>query len=449
MPLPPFSFEATVSAETARQDKMEILAEHGTSFDDAGELALFLHYLGAPPARSDDESEAFGRIFCRPRRQHPPFADQLIRRRTLSRQPSVSAPLFSGLLRVIGNSPPWRIKTLLSLNPTRFSRHQARLYPTRQMQVAGTPSMPLLFRIDAPLEHEGEFALIESDNWIPDSLRWERFTRPSLWTRNLRDYVSGVLEEITSDIQRAADQVGVSIGRTISNWLNVLSVETYWEFAVNDPTGAVRSLEPMLATYGASQVNSADYPVQSAESVENSRRISLRTRVGEILKIYAKTNRRIRFEVTHCLGGNGPFRLPAGGHTFSNAETLMGVFDQLATCAASRVNSVLHHFRCRASAPEAHKPVLWLVADVLAACDTPQAAREILQVLVNNGSIAVGSRTALGIVHRANLARLVRSGVLANSNRRYAVTAAYRRALEQIQSSEVGFLLGVRRRRRN
>lgn len=449
MPLPPFSFEAAVSADTARQDKVEIMADHGTSFDEAGEVALFLHYLGGPPSHSDEESAAFGRIFCRPRRQVPPFADQQIRRRSVGRQPGIAAPLFSGLLRVIGSSAPWRVATLVSLNPTRFVRHQVGIYPTRMMQLEGTSPTPCLFRADVPSQHEGEFALMDQDNWIPDNRRWERFASPRLWPRHLRYYVSGALGGITSDIQRAAVPVGVSIERATRNWLNVLSVETYWEFAANDPTGAVRSLEPWLSTYASAQLSSADYPVQSAENVENSRRISLQTRIGETLKIYAKTNRRIRFEVTHCLGGNSPFRLRAGGHTFSDVDALLGIFSQLAECAASRVNSVLHHFRCRASTPEAHKPVLWFVADVLAACDTPSAAREILQVLVNNGSIVVGAGSAFGIVHQANIARLARKGVLVSSNRRYAVTAPYRRALEQMQSPEAGFLLDARRRRRN
>lgn len=448
MPLPPFSFEATVSPQTARQDKVEILVEHGTSLDDAADFAVFLHYLGSPPAHSDDEPTAFGRIFCRPRRQHPPFADQQIRRRSLSRQPGVPAPLFSGSMNVIGRSPPWRIKTLLSLNPTRFVRHQAGSNPSRRMLRENVPPRPHLLQTDVPAERDGEFALIEADNWIPDSRLWGLFASRRYWPIHLRNYISGTLEAIGSEITRACDQVGVGIRREAQSWLNMRSVETYWEFASDDPVGMVRALEPLLATYAVSRIDSADYPVRTAESVENSRRISLRTRVGETLKIYAKTNRRIRFEVTHHLGGPTPFRLPAGGHTFSNVAGLLGLFRHLAVCSAARVNNVLHHFRRQASAPEAHKPVLWFIADVQAACETPQAAREILQVLVNNGSIVVGNRTALGIVHRATLARLVRNGVLASSNRRYLVTAPYRRALEQMQSPEASFLLGARNRRR-
>ena len=47
--LPPLDFNTRVSAETAKQDKIELSVQHGTIRDSDDDVAMFLHFLGTPP----------------------------------------------------------------------------------------------------------------------------------------------------------------------------------------------------------------------------------------------------------------------------------------------------------------------------------------------------------------------------------------------------------------
>ena len=89
-----------------------------------------------------------------------------------------------------------------------------------------------------------------------------------------------------------------------------------------------------------------------------------------------------------------------------------------------------------------------VIADVQAACEAPETAFELLQLLVGTGSLVVGHGIPIGSVFRNELRRLVRCGVLQTSNMRYSVTPAYRQALRNLQLSGVGFVWGTRVRRK-
>lgn len=215
--LPALSFDATVSANTARQDKVEIRIEHGQTIYDAddgdhdenaaGEVGNFLNFLGSPP-RVPGEPSAFGRIFTRPRRLVRPFANQAIRGTT--RNQSHPPPLFSGSLHiqnVPGTNSAWRLSTLLSFNPTRFVRHQP--FPAPAILHQANPSfLHSLFEGEVRAREGDEFALVENDNWIPDSPRWSVFASPRLWPVHLRTYLRNSMAEVHRDLQRAASLAG-------------------------------------------------------------------------------------------------------------------------------------------------------------------------------------------------------------------------------------------------
>ncbi|TSA41071.1 MAG: hypothetical protein D4R57_01065 [Verrucomicrobiales bacterium] len=452
--LPALSFDHVVSARTARQDKMEIMVHAGTISDDSGDVQNFLHYLGAPPSDLEFESAAFGRIFTRQRNGRPPFREQPIRKRVTRNQP-LPVPLFSGMLKIRNPFPPdstWTLDAQLSLNPTRFIRHQQFPRPISRL-LQERPRFAHVF-YDAQSLHnvdeEFEFALIDADNWLPDNRLWSLFASPRFWQRHLHSYLTGTVAEVRDDLHRAAEHAHVRIERSAEAPFSLLYVENYWEFYSDDPIGTVLALHPLLTSYAAAPVNGWDLPIKKVESDghENSRRLLLQTQVGETLKIYAKTNRRVRFEVKHTLNGIRPFRIPTGGHTFATIEGLLLFVGSLASISAERVNAVLRHFRLQSSAPDGQHTVLKLIGEVQSAVQDPEKAFALLQILTSNGSLVVGPGNQLGGIFRAELARLVRQGVLRSSNRRYSVTPSYRQALKNMQESGIGFLLGTRFRRR-
>ena len=449
--IPALIFEAPVSAHTARQDKIQIAVQHGIIMDDAADVGNFLSFLGPQPSMRGIDASVFGRIFTRPRRGEPPFFDQQIRKRATREQPH-PPPLFSGSLHIEnprGTESAWRLWSLLSFNPTRFVRHQSFPEPATRLLQANPRFSYNIYRRIVPPSDGDEFALIENNNWIPDQRLWTLFASPRFWPVHLQNYLRRSVAEIDVDLHRAAEHTQVRIVPPSENPFNLLSAETYWEFLVPDPIGMVIRSQRMLAMFAAAAVNARDYEADVRyDTQKNSRCLSLCTRTGEEIKIYAKTNRRIRIEVTHRLSGDHPFRLPSGRHTFSTVEGVIPVLNELAAVAAERVNELLRHFRDHVSVSVGQHTVLKLIADVQAACEAPETAFELLQLLVGTGSLVVGHGIPIGSVFRKELRRLVRCGVLQTSNMRYSVTPAYRQALRNLQLSGVGFVWGTRVRRK-
>lgn len=437
MALPAFSFEVTVSANDARQDKIQVQIDHGRSSNSASDIARFLQRLGSPPRNWGPVADDYGRIFNRPRRELPPFEAQTIRSRAMQETPHLlPPPLFQGHLRIFGsnrNLPPWSFLTLLSLNPTRFLRHQGLPRPIRQLLSGDSPRMEThLFRREIPLDHFGEFALIESDNWLPSDRFWSKYNSNRFWPDHVRRYLVGAIQLVE----------GLRIATPVENRFNIQSVETYFEFACSDPIQIVLRLEPYLRSFAAQPVTSQDYPIQAGrpEAVENTRRLSIQTRRGEILKIYAKTNRRIRFEIIHELSGDA-FRLSQGGHTFFRIEDALQLLDSLARLATERVNEVLNHFRLRTEPPLEDKSVLQLIIDIQTVCRSQGEAQSILEILVANSSLVVGRGIALGAALDSTLQRLVRRRILVSSNGRYLITSSYRRALCILSGESIDTIL--------
>jgi len=449
MSLPVFSYGLTVSPENAKQDKMEIGIEDGVFFGDAVEAERFLHLLGSPPEDQRDGPDLgpHGFFFGRPD-VRPSFLTQAIRRNKLTvGSQEFPAPLLSGNLELRRfQENAWRMKVQTSLNPTRFLRHQKLppiIHPFR-----APPSFEVsLFKRTISQRDEEEFPLCGGDNWILGS-HLQHVASDAAWPGQVRKFIRASTEAVVSDLNRAAGMVDTS--QLVGPWkYNLHQVETYWEFASLTPLGTVLALEPMLRTFSRRPVRTRDYPCTvTVEEMENSRCLRLQTRAGEILKIYAKTNHRIRFEVFHHLSGDRGFRIPGDRHTFGNIQGVFPLLQSLASIAAQRVNEVLRHFRRNAGTPEHQFAALDLMLKVQEACGSIEAAHGLLDILVNNNSIIVEKGNAITCVFGNALRCLLRKGVFQNSHGRYSVTPPYREALSSMRQGGLGFLLASRRRLR-
>jgi hypothetical protein len=450
--LPVFDFAATVSAATAKQDKMEIALRHGVIFD-AADVSHFLHHLGPPPAHSANvPGDVYGKIFIGQQGQPPSFRKQPVRKIPTPNQPH-SPPLFGGSLRIHALPGPvdaWRLWSLLTLNPTRFLRHQ-QLPALRSLGQESPPFSYSIYKGDITLDDRGEFPYIENDNWLSGRRFWSQYTAPRFWPRHLKYYLRKSIATVRADLNRAAIHSQVHLASEVGNPISLWSIEHYWEFASEESIETVKALKPMLDTYAAAPVETNPRVVQVSPGVEeNSFCLKFTLRGAETVKIYAKTNCRIRIEVKHSLATVPPFRLPTGmGYTFSSTQAMTPLLSHLANCAAERVNHVLNHFRLHASLPSGQRTVLGFIADVQAACKDTNKASEILRLLTSNGSLVVGRGIPIGILFRNELRRLVRLRILKSSNRKYSVMPAYRQALLYLQERGAGRLLSTRIRRRS
>ena len=448
--LPLLNFDTPITAATAKQDKIELSVDHGFICDPAEDVANFLHFLGTPPVRHRDiEPSPFGQIFTRPRRLEPPFAEQSIRRGHLSAG-SLPMPLFGGKLKI---SPArtenslWRLQSLLSLNPTRFVRHQA--FSARRLILENDSSFTYRVFRDAELSCPAdEFAYCGNDNWIPDNRFWFAYTAPQFWSRHLSAYLSGTVNAINDDLHRAAELQTVTVLPPTEFPVSLHSVETYWEFYSEAPLEAVRAMQPVFQAFAAAPLVVSEHSVEpSTEMEQNSLCLKLQSRNGEVVKIYAKTNRRVRFEVVHRLSGNRPMILPSG-HTFPSVESASRCIWHLATVAEATVNQLLRFFQSRHSVPVNQYGILKFISEIQAACATPEQAYELLTLLVNNSSVVVGPGIPMRSIFGPALSCLKRRGVLETSHRRYSVRPAYSHALRTMQGSGIALMLDPRRRTR-
>ena len=228
--------------------------------------------------------------------------------------------------------------------------------------------------------------------------------------------------------------------------------ETYFDFIVSGPTpiSLVSSLEGPLQSY---PLSARDYPAEPASSWEGmSRVLTLQVREGVKVKIYAKTSRRVRFEVTYDMRYVRLRSTPTDGtytrkrQTFRNLSGVERRLDELREDAANEVNKVLRHIRNRVSLPATPHTAIDLLIDFTRALNNRENARILLDALLFKGSITSLPRYKLA------LAKLRQAGILealpTNHGKEHVVTAPYRHPLRMLRDHAAFPNLSIRQRTR-
>lgn len=301
--LPEFSFDHTVSAKSAKHDKINLLIEHGSFRGTIGRLNTFKKHLGGPPpGRGPLAGSSYSRIFTAASKDRKIN----IRKSGKGAATSLPTPLFSGSYEfrseartsdqtdeavVLG-------KLVLSLNPTRFLRFQnpATYFPPRKKF---TKHRATFFQ-ERIVPETDERALDGKDNYIPDNSNFEFANASPLWSRNLRTYIDGVLGTIEEDMVRAGSLREVRVARVPSEQarpFNLRTVETYFEFRFANPLQIVRDIGPLLRSFNELKTSTDHYqprrtksPVLSRTWERDSLVITKNIRTGVKLKLYAKTD---------------------------------------------------------------------------------------------------------------------------------------------------------------
>jgi hypothetical protein len=179
----------------------------------------------------------------------------------------------------------------LSLNMQRFTRHQAN---------QDVPSGPATFRLQRCNKdrstHGGEFSFDREDNWLPTSPAWRKFAK----NVRIKDYLGLIEKRLEQDLKRACKYEDDPVemlkhGRPY----RLFAVETLWEFPSENPIGDVLQIGASLLhiTRQGGQTKINDYAPKQAGRTLNSPCFLVPLAEGVKLKLYAKTNKRIRFEV--------------------------------------------------------------------------------------------------------------------------------------------------------
>ena len=267
----------------------------------------FKQYASSPPGSSPDmawpsngQPAMYGWFFNRPGTTGKYRAKLLIRRQSHSDKSNDrrhEAPLCGGYALFYRDknphpetgNPVHRAKLRLALNVQRFIRHQARL---------DDPSLPRTIRLQRWREtrntYGDEFSYDEEDNWIPSTPTWEKFEARE-W---FKPYIALIANEVDASFQRACDLINagelspVVTAKRTGKPFSLSTVETVWEFPSENPIADVFDIGAKLM-----HLKRSGALARESHRVRNSPCIVVPIAQGVKLKLYAKTNRRIRFEI--------------------------------------------------------------------------------------------------------------------------------------------------------
>lgn len=446
--LPLLTAESRVEASQARQDR--IVAEIGDWIVDGSreEIQRFYSAIGQL-----DPVDPQPRLLAIAGRQHTSRPEILIRRGIQNTQRNYGQPLLAGKIVsashiIEGRNPsPSRIGRRLyfqgTLNPTRFVVHQPKFIRGRSIidPVHGELPEIRMFTRSERNEPGDEAALDGRDNVIVTH-RGLSYARPEAWQRHLERYLLAIPEVLDEELQEYADEAGVSIRMLPRS--RIQTVETYWEFEVSDPTAFVRRIASTVMRLGRN-TQRRTYDVASSRTDVDGNQVSIRAefQTGGVLKVYAKTQRRVRFEVEH----NGDYfqRIPRNfprlqGHA-SGWVPLLGY---LATQAAPVVNHLLQLIGEHAASIHENRNPFELAVRLVHVLGSPEAARELVSILANDGRIVIGPK----LIPRDKARALMADGVLTRvpiGRGVYAIAPGYASALTYLQAFRPP---GVRRRSR-
>lgn len=297
----------------------------------------------------------------------------------------------------------------------------------------------------------GEFALDGQDNWIPATGIFRAFTNAARWREHLRRYVLGIAEAFTNELERQSEAHGGNLD--VRENFTLRKVETAFDFSANEPTELVRSLIPLLSEYRADNWEVSTFPVPCESREENALCFRMGIRQGVSLRVYAKTNRRVRFEFIHerincrALLGEPEEGRNSGTPAPRAWDDLFACLAALRERAADEMNALLRYLRQQSRVIESHYSPLSLVVRIGTILCDHELAHTVVSLLAKFG--AISSRRASDELSNA-LRALAESGILAfdRTRRGYVPCPPYREAVAMLRGDETIHLLTTARQRR-
>jgi hypothetical protein len=320
----PFTFDTIFHPDEGREDKINValsgwrLFGIGAGYDPEGEeMQGFKNYLTSPPNElkslawpSPNGAPIHGAFFCRPgikgsehtlRIRKTALVDEEGNRR-------INPPLCAGKCHLNSYqtkeaAPGLRYHfptLLLSLNLQRFLRHQARDDDPLKPRTA-----TILRRDDERWFHGDEFSFDGADNWLPATPAWKRLREGD----HLGKYIELVETTFGAQLDRAYNVMDLQQpwDRLVEDF-HLETVETIWEFPSDNPIDDVVKFGArlMAAARKGCKVEMHDFKSAKSdgdpnhakvEQIVNSPCITIPLAADVRLRLYAKTNKRIRFEI--------------------------------------------------------------------------------------------------------------------------------------------------------
>lgn len=340
-------------------------------------------------------------------------------------------PLFSGKLRIrreIDNN--FKMSLRLSINPTRFCAYQARPRTIDTVQLLNTP--PRLFAIQNKTRYQDEYSLGQTDNVLLDPTS-KLNGNSQLYATNLNRYLIGIIDYLANEIEYYSQITNGNFQSNYDEDFSLRYIEHYWE--VSDPHSiyTVRDIrDAFIRVTNNNQVTEYTDGYTRTEGPAISLRCDLRT--GEKLKIYAKTNKRIRIEISYKFNDNA--RLAGGSYTYRSLNDLTSSIISSQENACDLVNQFIPILRRQMLYPEfMQSSASNLVRMLYRTVGDIPTAEEILGILLASGGIP---RKGLSHEMRMHIKDLESAGIVEYVPRpmaRYIIERRFTNALNLLNAT--------------
>ncbi|MBK1877257.1 hypothetical protein [Pelagicoccus mobilis] len=317
----------------------------------------------------------------------------------------------------------------LNLNPTRFLAHQQ--YHAEAIDTPSADLGPVNLSSRETTQSTGYEVLLGPNDNALVSFRLAHYGNANLWWRHLERYWSATVAGFSQRFIESNELAQSTLSH--SEYLTIQSIEVYWEFTSEDAIGLVHNLAPIIRGLGNWALSQEFHnPLCSELNNSNCLSVRVKTRRGTYLKVYAKTTKRIRFEVEFRVRDLGD-RAPETENR-RNYSAFIDILRDYNEMAAQEVNTALEQIELANSNEydcEQVSPYV-LMHRVVQVLDNPVSAEAILALLINSGGYI---QTTRGDSLSDEISAIRRAGIIETITprlRNYRIAPIYRRAITEL-----------------
>lgn len=430
----PLDADTRVDAQSAHVDRVEVSIGDWALIGDESEICACLSEF-----RHIERETTQGQIL-------PVFKSKIVKRigeikdvRFTSNPNTDSLTKASTLVSGACTLVPWRyqkagrlpderarLRFRTQLNLTRFLQAQNLRRITRldRPSIAGSHVLEI---VPDPTWYLDEIPLMPATNVIIGPDRKYAYALKSDRSIQFRRYV-GLIDKMLNNVVERSFYHSAACPVYLPHY-TLHAIEFYWEFDRIDAINYMVGLRPAVMAGGLPvrektvPINLPEYEVRG-----QSPRYAIWLTKSSKLVAYAKTNRRVRFEVRFW--GNVINKV-AGPRTSPTLDDIVTLLPDLAERAARYVNVFLQSIASVPIPPTYHTAVQ-LMHIITREAEHPAIAETILSGLIAYGRVSLFPNDPL----RHTVHRLKEKGVLETNPPRsatYVVTAAYRGPLARLQ----------------
>lgn len=314
------------------------------------------------------------------------------------------------------------------LNLTRFVQAQRFRKPSRPCNP--TLAAPLVLAIHPQRSwYVKELPLLPADNLLIGSVHPFGFAMRHETAELIRMYLDQFERVAVGSLRDQMQARDVLVRET--PYRSLQAMEVYWEFSANDPIGLVHSLaQPLHRLSSHVRITEETVANVEEETTNQSKCVTINLTTSIRLRVYAKTTRRVRFEVEFSAGAIGGI---CAGQTSRDTEGVLRKTNQLVARAVDEMNWVLSELRYQVPMGTREESAVGLISKVARTLNDAAKTEMVISSLHTFGRIAPEGNELLLEVART----LKQAGVLRTIGGRslYVPTAAYDTAVRRLMGT--------------